>query len=75
MADVETAVGEAAIERVIAIFEQMKNLRHQDQVQARKAVTDFIYAQIAGGELDEKRLVVAGLTRLKKLERTCGLTQ
>ena len=75
MADVETAVGEAALERVIALFEQMKNLRHQDQVQARKAVTDFIYAQIAGGELDEKRLVVAGLTRLKKLERTCGLTQ
>lgn len=75
MADVETAVGEAAIERVMAIFEQMKNLRHQDQVQARKAVTDFIYAQIAGGELDEKRLVVAGLTPLKDLGRTCGLTQ
>lgn len=75
MADLETAVGKAAIERVMTIFEQMKDLRHQDQVQARKAVPDFIYAQIAGGELDEKRLVVAGLTRLTDLERTCGLTQ
>jgi hypothetical protein len=65
----------AAIERVMAVFEQMKSLRHQEQVQARKAVTDFIYAQIAGCELDEKRLVVAGLRRLKDLERTCGLTQ
>ena len=75
MADVETLIGKAAIERAMAVFEQMKSLRRQDQVQARKAVIDFIYAQIAGGELDEKRLVVAGPTRLKDLERTFGLTQ
>ncbi len=68
-------VGAAAIERTLAVFEQMKDLDHCDQVQARKAVTDHIFGQIAAGELDEKRLVVSGLTHLKTLERNVGLTR
>ncbi|MCG2631626.1 hypothetical protein L6654_33860 [Bradyrhizobium sp. WYCCWR 13023] len=75
MADLETAVESAAIERVMATFVQMKNLRHQYQVQAGKDVAYFSYAQVTGGEVDEKRLVVAGLRRLKDLERTSGLTR
>lgn len=75
MADIETRVGEAAIERAIATFEKMKTLSYKDQVQARKAVTDFVFAQIAGGELDEHCLVIAALTHLKSLERNYGFTR
>ncbi|MCC8955162.1 hypothetical protein H8B02_17435 [Bradyrhizobium sp. Pear77] len=67
-------VGAAAIERTMAVFEQMKDLDHCDQVQARKAVTDH-FGQIAAGELDEKRSVVSGLTHLKTIERNVGLTR
>ena len=70
--DIETSVGTAAIERAMAVFEQMKDLSNSGAVQARKALTDHIFGQISGGELDEHRLVVSGLTRLKALQRSVG---
>ena len=38
-------------------------------VQARKALTDHIFGQIAAGQTDQQRLVVSGLTYLKSLEK------
>ncbi|MBR1092646.1 hypothetical protein JQ621_34815 [Bradyrhizobium manausense] len=73
--DIECKVGATAIERAMAIFEQMKDVSYCDLIQARKAMTDHIFGQIAAGELNEDRLVVSGLTRLKSLERSVGLTK
>jgi hypothetical protein len=65
--DLETTVAPSAIER--AIFEGFKDRDHASLVQARKALTDHIFGQIAAGQTDERRLVVSGLTYLKSLER------
>lgn len=53
----------------MSIFERFKDRDHAALVQARKALTDHIFGQIAAGQTDEQRLVVSGLTRLKSLER------
>jgi hypothetical protein len=54
----------------MSIFENFKERDHVELVQARKALTEHIFGQIAAGQTDEQRLVVAGLTHLKSLERT-----
>ncbi|MBV9562679.1 MAG: hypothetical protein JOY90_19900 [Bradyrhizobium sp.] len=70
MADVlETTVAPSAIERAMTIFEKFKERDHSELVQARKALTDHIFGQVAGGQTDEERLVVAGLAHLKSIER------
>ena len=70
MADhLETIVAPAAIERAMSIFEGFKDRDHLGLIQARKALTDHIFGQIAAGQTDEQRLVVSGLTYLKSLER------
>jgi len=58
-----------AIERALAIYEQFKGRDRASLVQARKAVTVHIYGMVAGGETDEQRLTVGGLTELKRRER------
>jgi hypothetical protein len=71
MADnLETTVAPTAVERAMSIFENFKERDHVELVQARKALTEHIFGQIAAGQTDEQRLVVAGLTHLKSLERT-----
>jgi hypothetical protein len=71
MADnLETTVAPSAVERAMSIFENFKERDHVELVQARKALTEHIFGQIAAGQTDEQRLVVAGLTHLKSLERT-----
>jgi len=65
----ETTVAPSAIERAMAIFEQFKERDHAELVQARKALTNHIFGQVAAGQANEERLVVTGLTRLKSLER------
>jgi hypothetical protein len=70
MTDVlETTVAPSAIERAVTIFEKFKERDHAELVQARKALTDHIFGQVAAGQTDEERLVVAGLAHLKSIER------
>jgi transcription termination factor Rho len=66
---IETSVAPAAIERAMVIFEKFKERGHAELVQARKALTDHIFGQVAAGQTDEERLVVSGLTHLKSVER------
>jgi hypothetical protein len=66
---VEDICAPAAIERALCIF---RELREQDQsviLQARKILTQHIYAMIDKGEYDEQRLTVSGLAHLKSIER------
>ena len=66
---VEDICAPAAIERALCIF---RELREQDQSviqQARKILTQHIYAMIDKREYDEQRLTVSGLARLKSIER------
>ena len=65
----ETTVAPSAIERAMSVFEKFKERDHTEIVQARKALTDYIFGQVAAGQTDEQRLVVAGLAYLKSLER------
>ena len=65
----EEIVAPAAIERAMSVFEQFKGRDHCELIQARKALREYVYGQVAKGETDEKRLVVSGLTHLKRLEK------
>jgi hypothetical protein len=47
--DVEISVAPAAIERALDIFEKFKDREHTELVQARKALTDHIFGQVAAG--------------------------
>ena len=67
--DMETKVAPSAIERAMSVFEKFRERDHTELVQARKALTEHIFGQVAAGETDEQKLVVAGLTHLKSLER------
>jgi hypothetical protein len=67
--ELDTTVAPSAIERAMAIFENFKQRDHGPLVQARKALTDHIFGQVAAGETDEQKLVVSGLAHLKSLER------
>jgi hypothetical protein len=67
--DLEATIAPAAIERAMSIFEGFKDRNHAALVQARKALTDHIFGQIAAGQIDGHRLVVSGLTYLKSLEK------
>ena len=69
MADyLETTVAPSAIERALSIFERFKDRDRAALVQARKALTDHIFGQVAAGQTDEQSLVVSGLTYLKSVE-------
>jgi hypothetical protein len=65
----EEIVAPSAVERAMSVFEQFKDRDHCELIQARKALREYIYGQVAKGETDERRLVVSGLTRLKQLEK------
>jgi hypothetical protein len=67
--NVEASIAPAAIERALGIFEKFKDREHTELVQARKALTDHIFGQVAAGQTDEQKLVVSGLTHLKSLEK------
>ena len=67
--NIEAAIAPAAIERAMDVFERFKDRDHAELVQARKAVTDQIFGQVAAGETDEQKLVVSGLKHLKSLEK------
>ena len=66
---VETIIAPSAIERAMEIFENVKDRDRVDLVQARKVLTDCIFALVAAGQTDEKKLVVRGLARLRLQQR------
>ena len=66
---IEEIVAPAAIERAMSVFEQFKDRDHCELSQARKALREYVFGQVAKGETEEKRLVVSGLTHLKRLEK------
>ena len=69
---VETVIAPAAIERALTIYQQMHSRDQSVMVQARKILTQHIFAMVDGGERDEQR-TVGGLARLKAVEREHGI--
>ena len=67
--EVETVVAPAAIERALAIYQQLQPRDQSVIVQARKILTQHIFAMVDCGERDEQRLTVGGLAHLKAVER------
>jgi hypothetical protein len=67
---VEDFVAPAAIERALMIYEWLRERDRATLVQARKALTERIYAMVTAGEVDDIRLIVGGLTYLKERERS-----
>jgi hypothetical protein len=53
----------------MAVFEKFKERDHAEIVQARKALTDYVFSQVAAGQTDEQKLVVAGLAHPKSMEK------
>ena len=72
-AEIEGVVAPAAIERALAIYQQMKPRDQSVIVQARKVLTQHIYGMVDRGERDEQRLTVGGLIHLKAVEREHGI--
>jgi hypothetical protein len=70
---VETVIAPAAIERALTIYQQMHSRDQSVMVQARKILTQHIFAMVDRGERDEQRLTVGGLARLKAVEREHGI--
>jgi len=66
---VELAVAPAAIERALDVYEQLQPHDPSVILQARKILTQHIFGMVDQGELDEQRLTVGGLARLKAIER------
>jgi len=64
---IEEILAPAVIERAMSIFE-MRDRKHCEIVQARKALTPHVFEPIGTGQTDEQRLVVSALTYLKSVE-------
>jgi hypothetical protein len=70
---VELVVAPAAIERALDVYEQLQPHDPSVILQARKILTQHIFGMVDQGELDEQRLTVGGLARLKAVERGRGI--
>ena len=66
---VEKVIAPVAIERALAIYQQLQQRDHSVMLQARKILTQHIYGMVDRGERDEQRLTVGGLVHLKAVER------
>jgi hypothetical protein len=66
---VEEIVAPAAIERALAIYQQLQHRDSSVLLQARKILTQHIYGMVDRGEHNEQRLTVGGLVHLKAVER------
>jgi hypothetical protein len=67
---IEQLVAPAAIERALSIYQQLQQQHDRSVVvQARKILTQRIYAMVDQGESDQHRLTVGGLIHLKSVER------
>ena len=65
----EQIVAPAAIERALAIYQELGQRDRSILLQARKILTQHIYGMVDQGESDEQRLTVGGLAHLKAVER------
>jgi hypothetical protein len=70
---VELVVAPAAIERALDVYEQLQPHDPSVILQARTILTQHIFGMVDQGELDEQRLTVGGLARLKAVERHRGI--
>lgn len=70
---IEAVIAPAAIERALAVYQQMQPSDQSVIVQARKVLTRHIYGMVDRGERDEQRLTVGGLAHLKAVEREHGI--
>jgi hypothetical protein len=66
---IEEVGAPAAIERALGIYQQLRDPDRSVCRQARKILTQHIYAMVDKGERDEQRLTVGGLAYLKSIER------
>lgn len=66
---IDRVVAPAAIERALSIYQKLQERDRSVVVQARKILTQHVYAMIDRGENDEHRLTVGGLVHLKSIER------
>jgi hypothetical protein len=66
---VEKTIAPTAIERALTIYQQLQPRDQSVIVQARKILTQKIFALVDSGERDEQRLTVGGLVHLKAIER------
>ena len=66
---IELVVAPAAIERALDVYQQLQPRDVSVILQARKILTQHIFGMVDQGELDEQRLTVGGLARLKAVER------
>jgi hypothetical protein len=66
---VEDVCAPAAIERALGVYQQMQNPDRSVCLQARRILTQHIYAMVDKGECDEQRLTIGGLAHLKAVER------
>lgn len=66
---VEKTIAPAAIERALDIYQQLQPRDQSVIVQARKILTQHIFAMVDRGERNERRLTVGGLVHLKAIER------
>jgi hypothetical protein len=66
---IEEVGAPAAIERALGIYQQLQDPDRSVCLQARKILTQHIYAMVDKGERDELRLTVGGLKHLKLIER------
>jgi hypothetical protein len=65
---IEEILAPAVIERAMTVFESFQDRDHCQIVQARKALTPYVFGLIGSGQTDEHQLVVLALTYLKSLE-------
>ena len=65
----ELVTAPAAVERALSIYQQFQQRDLSVLAQAKKILIQQIYAMVDQGETDEQRLTVAGLARLKAVER------
>jgi hypothetical protein len=72
-APVELVVAPAAIERALDVYERLQPRDTSVILQTRKILTQHIFGMVDQGELDEQKLIVGGLARLKAVERDHGI--
>jgi hypothetical protein len=65
---IEGILAPAVIERAMSIFVSLRERKHCEIVQARKARTRHVFELIGTEQRDEQRLVVSALTYLKSME-------
>jgi hypothetical protein len=59
---------EAAIDRIMQTYDLLASRSAAARAEARAKVTDYVNMLFEGGETDDHRLVVCGLTYLRELD-------